>query len=389
MPAAPSSSTAPPPFPPQKSFGEKTLFSRLGATKSAGSSAGAGSVGTLGTTPCVALRRQYRCHPAISALANAHFYGGSLLDGIAAVDRPPVLPGLPPFSVIQVSPERAAPPLFQAPPGSSKAAFSKSPSLAPEAATAKEETLVSVPEAASTAAAVSEFIRSGVGPERLGIICVYKNQVSLVRRRLAEVASSDPELDRANEVMVSTVDAFQGAERDVILLSCVASRYSPFVDDPRRLNVALTRAKAHLVILAHCPAFEGNPEKKSNLGSIIGAARRAGYVYGNLRELLAASGNQDDARGVPVPPAFGSKLLHGSGTRSQPDNAPPCLPNLASLKNGAAAFMEASLSDEEAIGDEPEEADDGNTNKHGIFGGDENSALPKPTCETRAGFSDE
>lgn len=37
-----------------------------------------------------------RCHPDIAAVANAHFYGGRLLDGCAAADRPALLPGLPP-----------------------------------------------------------------------------------------------------------------------------------------------------------------------------------------------------------------------------------------------------------------------------------------------------
>ncbi|KAI8819487.1 AAA domain-containing protein [Fimicolochytrium jonesii] len=52
-------------------------------------------------------------------------------------------------------------------------------------------------------------------------------------------------------VQVSTVDAFQGAEKTVILLSTVRTRYVGFIDEPRRVNVALTRAKRHLFIFGN------------------------------------------------------------------------------------------------------------------------------------------
>lgn len=41
------------------------------------------------------LRTQYRCHPAIAAVANDLFYGGTLRSGVSEVERSPLLEWLP------------------------------------------------------------------------------------------------------------------------------------------------------------------------------------------------------------------------------------------------------------------------------------------------------
>ena len=78
----------------------------------------------------------------------------------------------------------------------------------------------------------------------IGVILTYKAQVDHLKKLIEDLNN-----DAFKQIQVSTVDAFQGAERDIIILGCVRTRNLGFTEDCRRLNVAITRARRHLIVI--------------------------------------------------------------------------------------------------------------------------------------------
>lgn len=74
----------------------------------------------------------------------------------------------------------------------------------------------------------------------VGVISLYAAQCWSLQKRVEE-----------DSVQISTVDAFQGNEKDFVVLSTVRSRSIGFASDPRRINVAITRAKGQLIIVGN------------------------------------------------------------------------------------------------------------------------------------------
>jgi ATP-dependent RNA/DNA helicase IGHMBP2 len=83
----------------------------------------------------------------------------------------------------------------------------------------------------------------------VGIISPYKEQVQCIKNLI----DADEEfLNCPIKIVVKTIDGFQGQERAIIYISLVRSNDNKeigFLNDTRRMNVALTRAKEKLVVI--------------------------------------------------------------------------------------------------------------------------------------------
>lgn len=120
-------------------------------------------------------------------------------------------------------------------------------------------------EANLTLSVLTDYINK-IGKERMleeqidiGIISPYKAQVQYLRRLIKKSAFFKPY--RAL-LSVNTIDGFQGQERDVILISMVRANERGdigFLNDLRRMNVAITRAKMKLIILGSKQTLTQHP----------------------------------------------------------------------------------------------------------------------------------
>ncbi|NXH69170.1 ZGRF1 protein, partial [Hydrobates tethys] len=176
----------------------------------------------------ILLRTQYRCHPAISAIANELFYEGNLIDGVSDKDRSPLLDWLPTLCFYSVNGVEQI---------------------------ERDNSFYNVAEVHFTVKLIQSLIASGIEGSAIGVITLYKSQMCKIQNLLSGVHSEAFEI---KTVQVSTVDAFQGAEKEIIVLSCVRTRQIGFIDSEKRMNVALTRAKRHLLIVGNLACLSRN-----------------------------------------------------------------------------------------------------------------------------------
>ncbi|CCD20512.1 RNA helicase (UPF2 interacting domain) Type III restriction enzyme res subunit AAA domain [Trypanosoma vivax] len=201
----------------------RSLFERL---------AGAGSEITQ-------LNLQYRTHPFIYRFSSMAFYGGTVLDGVPAEKRD--ASGIFPWP----NPEK--PMLFYDCSGVEEVGDSGA-------------SFLNEAEARATISVVDAVLESGaVRPDEVGIISPYRAQCEYMRERLLQWGTAGKDI--YEKVEISTVDAYQGREKEIIILSCVRNneeRTVGFIGDERRLNVSLTRARRGLIAIGKAEALRGD-----------------------------------------------------------------------------------------------------------------------------------
>ena len=200
----------------------------------------------LGVEPYL-LEEQYRMHPGLAAFSSVRFYDRRLKSVPKPSER--VAPNgvnwpskMVPLAFIEVKGEE-----MRAPDGNS---------------------IFNVQEAEECVRVVQKLLLSGdvKNAGDIGIIAPYAAQVRAISEEWNRKVTSDVKLKNTSiveadnpesakdELEIRSVDGFQGREKEVIVLCTVRNNRQNqlgFVADPRRLNVAITRAKRGLIVLGH------------------------------------------------------------------------------------------------------------------------------------------
>lgn len=210
------------------------------------------------------LDTQYRMHPEISLFPSRTFYDGKLLDGgdMAGLRTQPWHQSmlLGPYRFFDVQGQQSAAP--------------KGHSLINRA-----EIDVALQLYKRLTTDYSSYDFKG----KVGIITPYKSQLKELKSQFSYVYGANI----IDEIDFNTTDAFQGRESEVIIFSCV--RASPaggigFLQDIRRMNVGLTRAKSSLWVLGNSQSLvRGEFWKKL----VVDAKERKRYSDGNVMKMLS------------------------------------------------------------------------------------------------------
>lgn len=186
------------------------------------------------------LEVQYRMHPELSKFPSNFFYEGSLQNGVCADERK--------LSKIDFPwPVPDKPMLFYVTQGQEEIAGSGT-------------SYVNRTEASNVEKITTRFIRCGMKPEQIGVITPYEGQRAFLVQHMQYQGSLPAKIYQ--EIEVASVDAFQGREKDLIIMSCVRSNDHQgigFLNDPRRLNVALTRAKYGIIVIGNPKVLSKQP----------------------------------------------------------------------------------------------------------------------------------
>lgn len=199
------------------------------------------------------LRIQYRMHPDISAIPNRLIYRGQLVDKVEKVPR--------------VSSSRL---------GDKPLVLYDTSSAAPWSSRLEKGSRYNLYSAVVTATLLERAVQAGT--MEVGVITPYSAQA-----RLIKLITRDRGLDH---LKISTGHRFQGLEEEVIIFDIAEGpmpRYGPppFLtgaeltsEAAKLINVAITRPKAQLVVIANCHYLVQKLSPNSILAQVLAHMRR-------------------------------------------------------------------------------------------------------------------
>ncbi|KAH3684237.1 hypothetical protein WICPIJ_004794 [Wickerhamomyces pijperi] len=127
---------------------------------------------------------------------------------------------------------------------------------------------------------LKQLLEAGLQGSQVGIIAPYNSQITHLK---SLISAEHPEVE------ISTVDGFQGREKEIIILSLVRSNSENeigFLRDERRLNVAITRAKRQLCIVGDMEVMSQQRVSKFIKEWVQWWENNGEIVYPDLDEIL-------------------------------------------------------------------------------------------------------
>lgn len=212
--------------------------------------------------PAMMLTVQYRMHPEIRSFPSRHFYENKLEDAKAVTDLPPepyhAHKLLKPYLLYDVSRGKE-----QRRDGGGSLSNAAEAELAAclylQLQQCLKQNADQIRESNKDKASGSSGFRLHPAEPAVAVITPYREQRKLLREAFVAVCGADA----LRKVAIETVDSYQGRQVDVVILSCVragASGGLGFVNDIRRMNVAITRARRSLWVLGALSTLRTNKE---------------------------------------------------------------------------------------------------------------------------------
>ncbi|CAL2039576.1 unnamed protein product [Caenorhabditis brenneri] len=174
--------------------------------------------------PEAILRYVYRCHPKTTDLLSELFYDGKLISGVQEEQRNEFM--------------RKRPDIWTNPSYPLICVDNKDKGYKVGTSCANKTEKLLVKQIVQSL--MEEKNGYKLHPSDIGVISFYAAQTALLVDSF-----------RGTQVKCGTVDAFQGSEREVIVLCCTNEKISEFMQLSNRLNVAMSRARQATIVIGN------------------------------------------------------------------------------------------------------------------------------------------